>query len=254
MNTFILAVLICEMGGSATPTQAQPTVDQLLRHLEKGGGWQPNSLAGAYRPDRAGCEAYMKANKPALVVADLSTFLDKSRAWQLEPISHMGGPEAKRYYLLVREGSHTTLASLKDKRVVTAIGADPKFVYGIALNKQVKAGFFQLAQVRRPLKGLRQVARGKAAATLVDEASYRYLDELKLPVKLTVLYRSPALPGLTLASTKHGRKHGQLDKRVRVALPKLCTGEGAKLCQTFGVASFTEAKPSLYAKLQRRYR
>ena len=69
-----------------------------------------------------------------------------------------------------------------------------------------------------------------------------------------MLYRSPALPGLTLAVSKHGHQDDKLEKRVREALPKLCTGEGAKLCRTFDMAGFTEAKPSLYAKLKRQYR
>ena len=215
MNTYMLAVLICEIGGSATPTQAQPTVDQLLRHLEKGGGWQANSLTGAYRPDRAGCTSLHEGPQACAGCGGPVYVSRQEPSLALKPIAHMGGPDAKRYYLLVREGSHATLTSLKDKRVVTAIGTDLKFVYGIALNKRVKPGFFQLTHVRRPLKGLRQVARGKAAATLVDEASYRYLDELKLPVKLTVLYRSPSLPGLTLAVSKHGQQNGKLEKRVR---------------------------------------
>lgn len=254
MEALLLAVLVCDVGGPGNATQAQPVVDKFLRHLETTGGWKPNTMRGVYHNDPERCQDFYRSSKPALVALDLPTYLEERKAWGLRPVAHMGGAGAKRYYLLVKKGSYTHLRQLAGKKLVTSLDHNPRFLYRVVLANRVPNGHFQLVHSRRPLKGLRQVARGKADATIVDEAAFAYLSELKLPNELVAIYSSKPMPGLTLALTANDPKEQTLERRVAPALPKLCAGAGVELCKTFGVKKFEKAKPAVYKALERQYR
>lgn len=252
-TAYLLAVLICDVGGPGTPEQAQPVLDKFLRHLEKSGGWRAGSLGGAYRNSEAACQAYIDEHQPALVGIDLPTYLRQRKSWHLQPLAHMGKADAKRYYLLTRKGTFKTLAELKGKTLITSLARSKRFLQRVVFDNKVSPDYFHLETVSRPLKGLRRVGRGRAAATLVDETAYAYLDQLDLPSELVAVYRSSPMPGLTLTTTNSGDKNKQLTRRIASALPKLCRGDGAELCKTFGVGEFVRAKANVYRQLERRY-
>lgn len=253
MQAIMLTVMICQVGGPGDTAQAQPIVDKFLRQLEQAGGWQAQTLKGEYHNRLEDCQRSYQQHKPALVALDLPTYLGQRKDWQLRPLAHVGTPTAKRYYLLVQKGRYTRPKQLIGKKVVTALASNPAFIYRIVLDGKVPDGHFTLGPSRRPLKGLRQVARGQADATLVDEAAYRYLGELKLPRELVPIFVSRPLPGLTLGLSAYGARDKQLARRVTNALPKLCKGAGSELCKTFGVTSFVGVKAALYRRLAQRY-
>ncbi len=249
----ILTLLICYVGGPGTPQQAQPVVDRFLRQVEGVAGWKSNAARGIYQATLASCDAAMRQHQPNLVVVDLPAYLGQHRSWKLEPLAHMGKADKKRYFLLVRKGSFKDLASLKGKRLVTPLAADPTFLSRVVFGGKVDAAkHFKLSKTRRPLKGIRRVARGRADATVVDELAYGHLKELPLKTPLEAIHRSGALPGLTLAVVK-GRTTKALIAEIRRALPKLCAGAGAQLCRTFGIAAFTKANPAVFRRLAKQY-
>jgi hypothetical protein len=165
----------------------------------------------------------------------------------------MGGADAKRYYLLVREGSFKDLAGLKGQTLVSTLADRPAFLSRVVLGNRVDAAkHFKLKATRRPLKGIRAVARKRAAATVVDEMAFAHLAELSLPTKLVPLHRSRPLPDLTIVALGK-RTPDKVRAGIKRALPKLCTGAGAKLCKTFAVRTFSLARPALYRELERLY-
>lgn len=252
MNTAIIALLICNVGGPSNTRQAQPVVDKFLRRMEKAGGWAPNTLTGAYFTKVADCERYRAAKNAKMVVTDLATYLEKQKDWQLSPLAHMGTTKATRYHLLVREGSFKDMAALQGKVLVSTLAERPRFLSRIIFGGKIDAAkHFTLKHTRRPLKGLRQVARKQADATLVDELAYQYLKDLKLPAKLVSIHASQYLPGLTM--TLSG-KDAKLRKRVLKVLPTLCQGPGVELCKTFRIKAFGRANAAVYGKLARQYR
>jgi len=253
VHNILLGVLICYAGGSGTTEQAQPVVNRFMRHMERAGGWKADSLAGTYLQDPQECQNHFKKNKPQLLVVDLPSFLARKKQWGLRPVAHMGKANSKRYFLLVRKGSFADLQALKGQSLVTPLAYDPRFISKVIFGGKVGPKYFKLEAVHRPLKGLRRVARKKAAATLVDEVTYRYLSELKLPQPLTVLQRSAPLPGLTLAVSRYGAKDRALRRRIKKALPRLCVGDGQELCKTFQVTAMVAAQPSVYKQLQKLY-
>lgn len=252
-SVLITSLLICNVGGPGTASQAKPVVDKFLRHMEKHAGWKKGALEGAYKTKLSDCQRYIDQKKPKIIVADLPTYLSHHKKWKLQPVAHMGKATAKRYYLLVREGSVKKLSGLKEKTVVTPLAKDAKFVSSMVLDNKLDASKqLKLKYTRRPLRGLRKVARERADATIVDETAHKYLSQLKLPKKLAVLAKSKPLPGLTLTVVKGSPR--SLSKRILKALPKLCTGTGKDLCKTFQIKSFNKANPRIYRKLVRRYR
>jgi hypothetical protein len=250
------SLVICHVGGPGNTEQAKPVLDKFLRHVEQAGGIAKGSMSGEYHTAKESCLKYIDKNKPLFGVFDLATYLQLHRSYKLEPLACMGTMNSQRYHLLVRQGSFKNLKALKGKKLISNLVQDPRFVSRIILGGKIDAAkHFELAHTRRPLKGIRKVARSRAEATLVDGLAYTHLAELKLPVKLVSIYDSPALPGLTLTvlGAQKGAKAKQVIRKMVKALPKLCAGPGKSMCQTFQVTSFTQVKPGSYVGLEKKY-
>ena len=145
-------------------------------------------------------------------------------------------------------------AALKGKVLVSTV-KDLTFVSRVILGGKLDlTRDLKVKTTRRPLKGIRKVARGRADATLVDAMAHGHLGELKLPVKLKVIHTSPGLPGLTLAVLQVNKgKEGKTIAKITAALSKLCAGEGKRLCKSFQIKTFNRAKAKIYRKLERQY-
>jgi hypothetical protein len=241
------ALAICHDGGPGSTKQAAKAIETFLRHTEATAGLTPGSLTGEYHTRRASCEAYVRANSPVLVVLDLATHLSKARAWKLEPIAHLGKPDAVTWHVVVRKDTHPDLASLAGKAIVAAAPEDNAFLSRIALGGAGSGVTF--AHTRRPLKALRQVGRGKAEAALVDQDAVAHMAELDLPHALVSIHSSEGLPGLTMSAA--GR--GDTVNKVKAAVSKLCEGQGRKLCKNFGVQHFQAADRARLDVLLGRY-
>jgi len=246
------ALVICHVGGPGSTSQARPVAEKFMRHVEQAGGLAKGSMTGEYHTTLAGCLGYIKSARPLFGVFDLPTYLSQAKELKLKPLACMGSPTGQRYHLLVREGGAKDLAALKGKTLYVTID-DAAFLSRVVFDGKLDVAQLKLKTSKRPLKGLRKVARGKADAALVDAMAYEHLDELKLPAKLESIYRSPGLPGLTLAVLGTAKPAPAVVKKVSAALPKLCSGEGEKMCKTVQVRAFTRVKPATYAKLLKKY-
>jgi hypothetical protein len=248
------SLVVCHVGGPGSTAQAKPVLEKFIRHMEKSGGLDAGSMAGEYHTTKAGCLAYIKNNKPAFGVFDLATYLEHHKAWKLRPLASMGTLKSQRYHVLVREGSFKNLAALKGKTLISSHLADATLVSRIIFDGKLDAAaHFKLKTTRRPLKGIRKVARAKADATLVDQMAYEHLSELQLPAKLHAIHSSPKLPGLTLSTLGVNKPEKKtVDKLIR-SLPKLCAGEGKKMCETFQITAFIKVKAGALKTLERKY-
>ena len=241
------AMAICHEGGPGSTKQAAKAVETFLRHTEATAGLGANSLSGEYHTKRGACDAYLKSGAPALVVLDLATHLRKASAMGLKPIAHLGRADAVTWHIVVREGSHSDLASLAGKTVLTTAPQDEAFIQNIVFAQ--KGPKLALTPSRRALKALRDVGRGKADAALVDQDAVKHMGELELPHKLVSIYASEGLPGLTMSATSES----DLVSKVKGALGKLCEGEGRKLCKNFKVQRFQSANQKRFKALLKRY-
>ncbi|MCB9554794.1 MAG: PhnD/SsuA/transferrin family substrate-binding protein [Deltaproteobacteria bacterium] len=252
VEALVIKLLICYVGAPGSTQQAQPVVNQFIARLEQAAGWPKGSVDSRFVVSPKQCDAAAAALKPMFVVMDLPSFLGRQRAWQLKALGHMGAADSQRYHVVVGPSGPAKVAALKGKQLVTTLAYAPEFVSRIVLGGKLAPKDLTLVASRRQLRGLRAVARGQAAATIVDDAAYRHIAELKLGVALKSIHKSPGLPGLILAS--RGRVEVRLLKAIAGAMPKLCKDEGAKVCLSFGVTSFIAAKPAVFAGLARHYR
>ena len=249
------AMVICHMGGPGTTAQAQDAVNKFLRHIEKTVGVKANSMTGEYHTTMRGCLGYVAKKKPVFGVFDLPTYLKQKAAWKISPLGHLDKGDSQRYYVLVREGTVANLAALKGKSLISTV-KDLTFVSRVILGGKLDVAKDCLVKTtRRPLKGIRKVARGRADATVVDAMAHAHLKELKLPVKLKAIYTSPGLPGLTLAVLQVNKGGaGKTIAKITKVQSRLCIGEGKALCKSFSVKAFHKAKSAIYRKLEKQYR
>ena len=255
MDVFASDILICHVGGIGNSEQAAPKVSAFIRHLEESAGLEKESLRGKYLNTKEECQAYVDENKPLLGVLDLATLLRNAKVWRLKPVAHVGPPDAKRFYVLVRPGTASNLDGLKGRVLASTELRDARFAARIIFGGSLDpVQFFKPEHLRRVLKGIRGVARGKYDAVLVDEAAFAHLGELDLPVALAEVFRSEPLPGLSLVVFGSPKKEqAPIVQRVLAALPRLCSGEGAKLCRAFEVKAFSKAKTADFNRLIERY-
>lgn len=248
-------LVVCDVGGPGNTAQAQPTLDNFLRHIEKTAGLEAGRLTGEYHTEMDDCLAYIKNQRPALAVLDLATYLQQARDLQLEPLAHLGPPDRQRYHVLVKKGAYTDLASLKGKKVVSSDLDDPRFAARIVFGGKIDpSAEFQLEHTRRPLKAIRQVVRGESDAAVVNADTFAHLGDLQLPEEPVAIFASEALPGLTMAVVQvNGAEQKALAEKVRGVVGALCAGDGAELCKNFGIEKIVPADAPRLDALRKRY-
>ncbi len=245
------ALAVCWVGGPGNTAQAAEGLRSFLGHLEKEAGLAAGSMQGEYHTTAPGCLAYIQKSKPRLVVLDLATYLQQARALKLQALAHMGGADATGYHVVVKQGAATELAALKGQPLISVV-QDPRFLARVVLGGKLQPeGALKLKITERPSKALREVARGKLPAAVVDRASFERRKELNLGVELVSIFASPGLPGLTMATVAGGDK--ALTQKALKALPNLCAGAGAELCRLFGIKAFERAAAKTYARLEQTY-
>lgn len=247
-------VAICHDGGPGSTRQAADAVQQFMRHVEKVAGLSANTLDGEYHTSRKKCASYVGSAGPVLALLDTATYLAHAGSWKLTPVAHMGGADAIRYHVLVREGTAADLAALDGKSVAAALPKDDAYLAQIALSGKGSPASWSTSFVRGALKALRKVAREQVDAAVVDQEAYAHLGELDLPSKLVSVHTSEAVPGLTMFSVgTNAGSAGDVVARIEAALPRLCDGDGAGLCKNFKISRFTKAKANIYQALRKRY-
>ena len=249
------AVSVCQDKGPGTTKKAEPTIATFLSHMAKSMGEDPASFEGAYLTRRSSCDAHAKQSSSVFAVLDADTLLAHRADWKVTPIAHLGTSTQTVWHVLVRDDSWSSLAELKGKPIMSTAPGGARFVANLVMDGELDAGALKLKGTAKPLKALRNLARGKTEAAIVDQDAVAALAELDLPVKLRVLSKSQPLPGLTLATIQGGTKSAPpaLVKSLKAALGRLCEGEGEKLCKTLGVKGFSPAASGWWKKLGKRY-
>ena len=248
-------VSVCQDRGPGSTKQAAPTIETFLNHMARSMGEEGSAFQGAYLNRRAACDAHATAQSSVFAVLDADTLLAHESDWKVQPIAHLGTAKQTTWHVLVREGTWSAPSDLSGKSIISTAPGGARFVSNLVFDGALEASSLKLKGTAKPLKALRNVARGKAEAAIVDQAAVAALAELELPVKLKVIAKSAPLPGLTLATIQAGDKVAppELVKSLKGALGKLCEGDGKKLCKTLGVTGFTPVASGWWKALKRRY-
>ena len=236
-------VLLCFPGGPGTTEQAQPVVDQFLSKLAAQAGW--DKASGAYYNDMARCAAEIKAGKADVAMIPLDVYLAQRGAWKLAPVAKLANKEtAGQYHIVAKKGA--TLDSIKGQQLSTGLKASDSFLTRVALESRVDVSKdFKVKRRRSALKSVKDVAKGKAAAALLDDVAQKALDGLPMAKDLVTVLSGPELPGAIVAGV------GSTPSKLGEALLSLCTAHRST-CDEMRVKSFKKVDVTRLTELEKK--
>ncbi len=246
-------MMFCLPGFPGTTTQAQPLVDKMLRHLESKLGWPESSMSGVYLPDGADAAGKLFEKRPGIALVGPSVYAGQKELLGMKVIAkvEVNGRGQETYSVVACKDGPANLSELAGKTVQGAVVQDEKYVYNVLLDKQVPAGQLKLKSQKRPLKALRDLARGKVDAAIVDESVREHMSELPFASDLQVIYTSKPVPAPAVVVMGEGIKHA---KEIAKTIVGMCSKpDGKELCKTLTITSIKAASDADYKALLKTY-
>ncbi len=247
-------MLFCLPGFPGSQVQAQPFVDKMLRHLESKLAWSPNSLHGIYLPDGEKAVSSLVETKPDVAVVGPSVYAGQQKALGMKVIAkvEVNGRGKETYAVVTGKGGPAKLAELAGKKVEGAVVHDEKYVLNVLFAGKIKPGELTFKSQKRPLKALRNVARGTADAAIVDGSVQAHMSELPFAADLKVIFTSKPVPAPAVVVMGDGlKKAGDLKK---VLIGMCGQPDGRELCQTLTISSIKAASDADFKDLVKRYK
>ena len=247
-------MLLCLPGFPGTAGQAQPFVDKMLRYLEGRMGWEAGSMSGLYVPDGTRGLNELTTRKPGLALVGPSIYAAGHHSLKMKVIAQVevNGRGKEIYSVITRVDGPSSLAELRGKTMTGTVAHDPRYVHNVLLNQILPMGELTLKAQKRPLKALRDVARGKAAAALVDESVRQHMSELDFADELRVIHTSAPVPSPAVVVMGENTRHAAALAEVLVGL---CgRPDGAELCHSLTLSAIRRATDADYRNLLKRYR
>jgi hypothetical protein len=175
----------------------------------------------------------------------LDLYLASRADWNLTPLATLENQEAStQYHIVARAGA--TLDSIKGEVLATGLKAAANFFSRVALGGQVNVDTdFDLTRTRTPLRAVKNVSRGRAAAALLDDVQQRALEGLPMAAELVTVLSGPALPGAIVAAV------GTAPEGLEAALRTVCTRH-AEVCQEMRVRAFSPVDSARLTTLERQ--
>lgn len=249
-------LVICIPGGTGSTSGADTYMAPFFRRIESLTGWPASSVKGTYHPSYTGCLTHLASQSPGFGMMSLGVFLEQRRRYRMTIIGQvdMYAGAGRRLHLVVKKGAYTSLASLQGKKLTSNHLEEGTFLNRILFKGKVQlASHFKLRMVNRATKGMRDVARGRADATIVNDDELKIMKSRSWGQNLQVLTSSPPLPPAPLVAFKRWSRAADV-ATIKRAVGRLCTGQGRKMCQGAGIKRLTRATNATYAKIIRLYK
>lgn len=247
-------LLLCVTGFPGSTEQARPTVEGFLGALADKLGWGEGSISGDYYPDPADGLEQIRARRPGYAAMSLDLYLAHGDSLEAEVLARaiLHGREKQRYHVVVaREGGPAGVESLEGI-VYVPFRESVRFLGNLVLDgNRSLAESLDLRYDTNALAALRKVARGQAAAAIVEEEIVERFDEIREKDKLRVLTTGPWLPGPPVVALPGSPPADRA--AMREALGGLCSGGGAETCRSIRVDRFAAASSSDYAEAKRLF-
>ncbi len=243
-------------GGGAE--EAAPYLATLLRYAEKTLGWPVNSATGQFFVDAKEASDYIDAKKPGFGMVDPETYCDLAAKHGLTVSAAVQGAKGAvaHLYVVVKDPAFKSLNDLKGKKLVSNHLQSPRYLSRVAFEGKVDvATFFDAQLTSSPLKGLKAVDRGEAAATLLDDEQLESAKTLPFGSQLRVVYKSPALVPMPVVA--FGNTPSPDDKKAFAKmLLGLCSPvnmSGNEVCKSLQISKFVAPNLAAYEEALRRY-
>jgi hypothetical protein len=238
-------IVVCYPGGPVKDQEANNAMGSMLRVVERVGQWSKGNFDSIFTTKAEECKKLIHEKKPAFSIMSLGLFLELKDQEHLLPIiqPRIKGKTTEIYRIMIQKGRYRTLQDLKDKSLSGTPLEEPLFISRIVFKGALDpAAFFKMKPTRQALSALRSLDKGELDAVLVNELQYSALNSLPFARQLEVIFSSDSIPLMGVAANE---KLTSSEDRIRFvnALSKMCSDEeGKKLCDMFGVDSFSMAE------------
>lgn len=247
-------LVICMPGSPGSTAGAQVYMAPFFRRIESLAGWPASTINGSFHPSYTSCLSKIRSTSPGFAVLSLGVYLEQRKRYKMRVIGRVdiAYGAGTRLYLVVQKGKYTSLAQLKGKRLTSDHLEETQFLNKVMFGGKIDVTtHFTLRKVRATTKGMRDVKRGRADATIINDEQLRLMKRRGYP--LVVLHKSPRLPGAPLVALGSYARSGDINKMKKVA-GAVCSGaSGRKLCRTTSISRARRATNATYRGMVRLF-
>lgn len=247
-------LVICMPGSPGSTAGARAYMAPFFRRIESLAAWPANTINGSFHPLYSGCMSRIRAAKPGFAVLSLGVYLEQRKRYKMRVIGRVDilYGAGSRLYLVVKKGTYTSLAQLQGKQLTSDHLEETMFLNKVMFGGKIDVStHFKLRKVRATTKGMRDVKRGRADATIINDQQLQLMKQRGYP--LVVLHKSPALPGAPLVALGSFALRSDINK-MKKAVGAMCSGaQGKKLCRTTGINGARRATDASYARMVRLF-
>ncbi len=248
-------IVVESTSSGGTTETAKPYLELFAGYAQKAlSGWKPITVA--FFQEKKAADQALQQKAPGFAMLDLDLFFEVRKRDELVVLAAVEGPLHSRGHLhvVVKDPAVKTLDDLKGKPLVSNHLGSPRLLGKVVFDGKIDpATFFQLQPTASPLKGLKAVDRGEAAATIVDDQQLANMKSLPFAASLRTIFTSPALPPTPFVALAKNAKPEE-----RLAMQKMLLGmcadkKGAEVCKALQITKFAKPDPQVFNEAIRRY-
>ena len=248
-------IIVESASSGGTAETAKPYLDQFAAYAQKAlTGWKP--ITASFFSDAKSAQVGIAQGHPGFGLIDIDLFLEMRAKEELVVLASVEGAIHNRGHLhvIVKDPAIKTVDDLKGKTIISNQVQSPKFITKAVFSGKYDAEkFFVLQSTPSPLKGLKAVDRGEAAATIVDDAQLASMKTLPFAASLRTLYSSPVIPSSPFVAFGKVARPAE-----RIAMQKMLSGmcadpKGADVCMSLQITKFDKPDVAAYNAIIKRY-
>jgi hypothetical protein len=245
-------IVVCYPSGSVNIKDANGAMSSMLRVVERVGQWPQNSFTSLFTTKLDACRKLMTQNNPKFAIASLGLYLELRTQHNFVPVVQptIKGRSSERYRVMVQKGKYKNLDELKGKTLGGTVLDEQDFIGKIVFaGKYNPASDFVLKTSNQAIRALRSLDKGELDAVILNEQQFGGLASLHLQTPLQAIFTSEEIPLIGVVANSVNTTTEERE-RFGKALEGMCTDtEGKKLCELFGVDSFSTIDPAVFAPM-----
>ena len=217
-------------------------------------GWKPIVMTFFQSPKPA--EEAIFAKKPGFGMLDVELFLDVRKREEVVVLATAEGPlhSHGHMHLVVKDPAIKTLEDLKGKVLVSNHLQSPRYVSKVVFDGKIDVTtFFKLEPSASPMKGLKAVDRGEAAATMVDDQQLASMKTLPFGASLRTIFTSTALPPTPFVAFAKNATPEERIAMQKMVLGMCADAKGAEVCKALQITKFGKPDAKVWNDSMKRY-
>ncbi len=246
-----LDFVIVQPGYPGSTDEASGFIGELSQALARAGG--PRGLKGQYHNQAARAIESIQEARPRVAIVSLGFYLTQRRKLQIEPL--LESRPLERFFLAAKKGDGVKLDGLKGQSVagtpLQELDLVSRILFGAGSAAEADVKLWKAEPSAGSSKAIRDTARGKVKAVLLNEREHRVLGAYSAGRELEVIHTTEELPTALVVALGPAEKPATA---FADALRKLPEGEeGKKLVAAMGIEGFVPVDRGRLAKLQERF-